>query len=435
MKKVNLMMMGILLTMLMVSSYIASANAETEDYVPPEVSIVMMTDFSDNTFGNNMKMSKDGKYVVADTVDNVILYSVPESFDGESEIIWNLTSHVLSYYVDINEDGSKISFVDADVNKYYCYGKTGTDDLWAFDYGINSVNKALMCADGGVFFLAIYVSSELAYNLIGINGTNGNEMWRKSIFDYPNIANFNRNGSTLGLGFANGTVLCLDGYTGDQLWKKQGLSSSVATLEISDDGSTMVTSGLDVGPFGDNVTVWDTLSGNILWNSIIEAAYKGFSMTESGDKIIIGSYTADASDKRVRCYARNAKDLTWEIATTSQVRATKISLDGKIAVAGIYDGMVMIIDAEVGRSIMNHNTYSSEISLVQISDDGTVVSILTNDGMFIVYKIDVVPGTVLSNLSDLVKNLDLSHYILMGGSALVGLILGGLLFGLTKKKK
>ncbi len=137
------------------------------------------------------------------------------------------------------------------------------------------------------------------------------------------------------------------------------------------------------------MTVWDTTGGGILWDSIIEAAMLGISLTGSGDQIIIGSYTNSASEKKVRSYARDTKDLTWELATTSQVRATKISLDGRIAVAGIYDGMVMIIDAEAGRSIMNHNTYSSYIYHVTVPDDGATVAVMTDDGMIIVYKIDL----------------------------------------------
>ena len=435
----NKRIVGIILLFFILSLNYAAVKAETDEYVPPEVSIVMMTDISETPV-NTIKMSGDGKYIVADTFDSVMLYAVPDSFDGETELIWNLTGHENAWRQQISNDGTKVTFYDNDENKYYCYSNVGTDDTWAFDIGTDTFSTAIMSPDGSTIFLLLWDSLNFEYDFVGLNGTTGTEIWRTEDTYFSSQLSFNNNGSTIAVGLINGTMRCFNGYTGDFLWEGQCGATSVKSVAMSNDGSTIVSSSYDSSPDNDNISVWDVSTGDLLWTSIIEAADRGLSISGTGDKIIVGSYTVGATDKKVRCYERDAKNLLWEASTTVQTRITDTSVNGKITAAGIYDGIVLIVDADAGETIMQHNTYSPQISYVTVSIDGTTVAATTDDGMLIVYKIALDEsnsgsGNILGDLTDALKNLDTSNYILMGGSALVGLILGGLIFGLAKKKK
>ena len=142
------------------------------------------------------------------------------------------------------------------------------------------------------------------------------------------------------------------------------------------------------------------------------------------------------ANNKIWGYLGGSSTPTWTISTEIRNADAIISNNGKIGLIFDYDENLLIIDMATGNIIAKHTivVWARDLAL---SDDGSIAAILTDEGTIVVYSItpsaeEEVP-TFLEKYLASITNLD--NIYALGSAALVGVLLGGILVGLGKKKK
>ncbi|MCP4761498.1 MAG: hypothetical protein GY870_06930, partial [archaeon] len=181
----------------------------------PLISILMIANFN-TTNGERIEMSENGKYLIATgerTGDDYnLLYSIPDSFDGNSEPLRNITQNVGSTPADISisNDGSKFLIVNPDNDNLYSYSYTSTIPSWS--ESAMAVRLGKMSANREYVLYWDYGSNMLT--LLN-NSNNGQEIWSYefSTFSITSL-DICDDGSFFTVGFDNGTIFGFANFLG-----------------------------------------------------------------------------------------------------------------------------------------------------------------------------------------------------------------------------
>ena len=196
-------------------------------------------------------------------------------------------------------------------------------------------------------------------------------------------------GSTLGVGFYDGTVELWDVPTGTRLKTLTGHSERVSSLHFSSDGSTLATASF----WGNSVHLWDVATGAL-------------------DSTFDGGFTADGNSNNVHSISFSRDDSLlavafydgvrlWNVATGSLHNAfigptvvihhadfrLRFSPDGTFLVAGVGSNTLRLWDVATGtlRHAFKGGTY-------EFSPDGGTLATGSRDGTVRLW--DVATGTL-----------------------------------------
>ena len=199
-----------------------------------------------------------------------------------------------------------------------------------------------------------------------------------------------------------------------------------------------------VEPRDESISLYDD-SGTILWSFTDELlSSAGYDFARTSNEIIAVTYDSGVPANN-KMYGLNASSgsPTWITNTGVKQNYARISANGQIAIVSDYDDNVHLIKMATGEILMTH-FLSNVIQKVTISDDGTTAVMLDSSGTVVIYSIDLASddgGTVdptetsagfLANFVGGFTNLN--NIYSLGATLAVGLLIGGLVFGLRKKK-
>ncbi len=400
----------------------------------PTINITMAGSFLGRT-AENLCISYDGNFLLAGTESPsnsfATLIAVPESFttDFTPLQIQEPDFETTQKIIDINNDGSKYIVNSYKENKTYCYSNSSTIPIWVNE--MEGSTYDIEISGNGEY--AIYSGHLTSGMQVGFVYTaNGTELWH---FDYNNIlvVDTSYNGNFSIVGTWNGSLFCFGKDSSTPLWEfTEPNFGSVFHLGISGDGSTIFVAD----SLSDYLFVLDTDSGDLLWSGEILPSFSDVDITHTGDILVTTQYGYSAGNK-ILLFPRSSMTAKWEIQFSANGGDGGITADGKLAAIVDWDGNMMIIDCESGSLLLNQSTGDGgSQGKAVISPLGNSAAVLTQNGQMYIYNIDqsiLDDETSTSKFYDLF--LDTSAYPALGICLGVGLIIGGLIIGILKKRE
>lgn len=184
-------------------------------------------------------------------------------------------------------------------------------------------------------------------------------------------------GETVYAGTANGTLLALEGSSGEQFWE-QGLSSEV--------GSPLVVDGVVYVWTAEGVVAVDALTGNSLWNQTAVTNTNPSRPTVVNESVYLGL------DKNVVALDTRDGSVRWNRSLTAQIRHPVTVYNGTVY-ANSPEGYVYALDAATGDTLWRANKPDT-------SFNPTPVGVPDSRG-------PVVPGTVIAAVDDTLFGFDI----------------------------
>ena len=301
-------------------------------------------------------------------------YSTSDAPDENLELWTKSTNWAISTSPAVVDDYIYIG----SSNKYmYCFDAVTSKKIW--DYEIIS-NFLVSPTSPAVAYDRVYFGGADGF-IYCLNAINGYEEWKYtnatpvpcSIFSDPTVVNDRVYIGTGSCYYQDHDVLCLDAYTGEQLWKFDADEKVFNSPAVFDDK-------VYIG--NDKLYCLDALNGELI-NNTAEKYFAG-SPTIAEDRIYIGSY-----DHNLYCLDAETLDEKWFFTTGDEVQSTPAVAYGNIYF-GSNDKKVYCLDTD-GNIVWSKETGDTVVSSPAVADGKVYVG--SSDNYF--YCLDAYNGDII----------------------------------------
>jgi outer membrane protein assembly factor BamB len=404
-----------------------------------KVTIVSITNLGTGHQYNDIALSGDGNYIFAGTYENlasnITLIQVPDSFETDQDLVWKIDVGRAKNLV-ISSNASRLIYTDTAGDSIVSLNRDSITPEWVFN-APGTMGKAALSANGE--YLVYSYFDTVIYKILGVNAVDNSPLWNYESESVIMGLDVSDNGKFI-VSLSNGTIIYFD--TAGYVWD-DAIQIGCISPRLNADGSRVLVSN-QTGE--ESISLYDG-SGTILWSFTDELlSNDGYDLAQNSDsgEIIVATYDSSvpANNKIYRLNASTGSPI-WITNTGIKQNKARISANGRIAIVSDYEHNIYLINMQTGELIMTHPRGYS-IGDVVINDDGTIAAAIDFSGTLMIYSIDLANddnGTgdptdtstgFLAKFLNGFTNLD--NIYSLGATLVVGLMIGGLVFGLRKKK-
>ena len=275
-------------------------------------------------------------------------------YDASGTQLWSKETQAQVWGIDISEDGRYVAAGSSNPDdKLYLYDRA-TDSLWTYDAG-GEVREVEFSHDGK-YLAACPVQGGGAGSVGLFDVVTHQLLWQYDTKDWVREITFSPDDSYIAIGNSSDYLYVLNTADGSVKWKRFHGGYVPFILDISQDGSRIVTGGKshEVRMFDEN--------GNLLWTFPTEQVITDGKMSADGSIVVVGTVWGG-----VYCLDGNG-NLLWRRVRSVGHNAVYITRNGKyIALGGPG---IMLLDNE--GTVLWEDNYGW-VQWVKVSEDGTKI--------------------------------------------------------------
>ena len=268
-----------------------------------------------------------------------------------------------------------------------------------------------------------------------MHGSIGGMLWELSYGNPVKSFDLGYDGDHFAVGLYNGTVICYELSTATKLWQKLAAPGQIDRLVISKNGEYILTSSVVNG----NASLFSVNSGNREWSENILAGDRleesnEFALSASGEYIFVGTQRA-IGQNQLLYYHRNLSSALWVRDINYRVHMVDLDDTGKLGIVGGTAGYLDIVACKYNQLITHFKTDTHNVVKAYLAANGSSAvayagkdpGIRTIYGLEIEYHESGSEGILMTEKfwEPLVIP---QNYIYYGSFALVGSVVGGILF-------
>ncbi len=164
-----------------------------------------------------------------------------------------------------------------------------------------------------------------------------------------------------------------NGHTGQEMLAKLPHENSVLSVAINGDGQRIATGGAD-----GQAKVWDSQTGKLLMSVQGTNTVAMIAISADGKRVVTGDELATRLDGRRAVMTLHVWDVESgqqivEFESLALVQSIALSPDGKRIAGGLYNGEVVIWDAQTGHGTMVLKGHTGYVNSVAFSGDGRII--------------------------------------------------------------
>jgi WD40 repeat protein len=323
----------------------------------------------DDSIGYNLGVGKisfspDGKYLATANMDGVpTIWDVDRSRQVASLETGMLPSKAIAY----SPDGSLLA-TGGDEGIVQVWDAKHSTELFSLELG--GIIHALSFSPDGIYLAAASEDGNIKVWNAETGGIVSNPPRQSGMYDIAFLADGRY--ATAG---QDGTTRVWDPLTGQQLLLLAGPTSTVISVDGSQDGKRIVT-----GAYDGSLRIWDATPGKELATILAHAGIV-WNVVYSPD----GKYLASASvDGTVKVWDVSSRMLLLSIdggdASTDGFTSLAVSLDGKLLTAGSVSGTMTVWDSQSGEIVANLSGHKNMVVGLAFSSDKKYLASASWDG-------------------------------------------------------